>query len=328
MSIGWRLIGGTLLGVAWTLAAVFPVARAVESDVPDTVMLGVMFLVAIMPPLLASRRHSLAATLAWDEQAITHLLGGRVKTAIAWKDATLRTESRGIAPRLLQIVDLDGRCISLAAGVGLAPAWLHGRRMIGADHADALLALASRLGRPIESGVVREAADGPPLACDWLRLLPIGLVGFTLVLHYPSAQSLVALQMMLVCTMLLVAPVRRVIGAVSRVRPAEWIAFEGDEHGLVRARRVDGGRVLIDLSSAHHPDALVAIRRGFVGATLSERPERPSSPYRDGRRVLDALHVETQSDRVLRFERLRTAFVDLFAYGGLFAMSVAAVLVS
>lgn len=328
MSIGWRLVGGTLLGIAWTLGAVFPVLRAAESDVPDTMMLGLMCLVAITPALLAGRRHALAATLTWDERAITHFLGGRVKTAIAWKDATLRIESGGITPRLLQIVDTDGRCISLAEGNGLAPAWLHGRRMVAKDEADELIAIAARLRRPTERVVLPEGPDGTPLGRDWLRIIPITLAGASLLPAYVNSAEAFAFTMALVCFALLVGPIRRAVRALARRRPTEWIALEGDELGLVRARRLDGGRVLVDLSPAHHPDVLVASRRGFVGATLQERSPRPSSPYRTGEPVLDVVHLETQSDRVLRFERLRTALVDLFAYGGLFAMSVAAVLVS
>ncbi len=70
MSIGWRLIGGAVLGIAWTLAAVVPVTLRVESDVPDRTLLGMMCLVAVMPALLAARRHGLAATLAWDESVM------------------------------------------------------------------------------------------------------------------------------------------------------------------------------------------------------------------------------------------------------------------
>jgi hypothetical protein len=326
MSIGFRLVGGTLLGIGWTVAAMFPVVRALESDVPDTTMLGVMCLVAITPALLTGRRHALAATLAWDDRSITHFLGGRVKTAIAWKDATMRIQLGGIAPRLLQITDGDGRTISLAEGHGLAPAWLHGRRMIGKDEADELVRTAARNGASIVSGVVRDASDGPPLTRDVFRLGPLALaIGWLFAAtHSASAASL---SMMLVCGALLVVPFRRAARALARTRTNEWIAFEGGEVGLVRARRLDGAHVLVDLGPAHHADALVGTRRGFVSATLRER-ERPSCPYRAGERVLDAVHLETQADRVLRFERLRTAFVDLFAYGGLFAMSVAAVLVS
>jgi hypothetical protein len=328
LSIGLRLVGGTLLGIAWTMASVRPVVRAIESDVPDTMLLGLMCLVAITPALLAGRRYALGATLAWDEREITHFVGGRVKTAIAWSDATVRVQPGGIVPRLLQVVDDEGRTISLVEGSGLAPAWAHGRRLIARHEADALIAHAERLGRPVVRGIVRESTDGPPLARDWMRLAPLALAFTSSFVTFADQGAGAAIQVMLVCTTLLVVPLRRLARALSRTQPAEWIAFDGEELGLVRARRLDGGRVLVDLAPAHHPDALVATRRGFVGATLRERPERPSSPYRAGERVLEAVHIETQADRVLRFERLRTAFVDLFAYGGLLAVAIAAVLVS
>ena len=318
MSLGWRLVGGVFLGIAWTLASLAPVLRATESDTPNTVLLGVMFLVGITPALLAGRRSALAAAIAGDEKGITQFLGGRVKTAILWKDATVDRSSR-----VLQIADRDGRRISLVYAVHLAPPWLHGRKLIASHEANELVALATRLGLTLGRRVVRESPDGPPVWRDWARLVPIGLACWWL-----ARGGSVAVPMMLFCFALLVLPVRRAARALSRAHTNEWIAFEGDELGLVRARRLDGARVLVDPAPAMHPDALVASRGGFVSAELRDRLERPSSPYRIGERVFEAVRIETQSDRVLRFERLRTAFVDVMAYGGLFAGSVAAVLVA
>jgi hypothetical protein len=324
MSIGWRLIGGALLAMPWTVSAVAPVARAAESDVPGPVWWGLMFVVAITPALLALRRQSLAATIAWDDESITHFLGGRVKTAIAWKDATLRTSSGGTAPRRIQIADAEGRSIWLAEGEGLATLRTSGRHFIASHDADALLATAARLRRPIHEGSPPRA-DG---VLVWLFVVAGSYAAAINAYLFVGTGTLTSWPMMLICGGLLAAAMRRVVQALGRSRPTEWIAFDGDELGLARARRLDGERVLVDLAPAHHPDALVATRRGFVGATLRERLERPSSPYRSGEPVLEAVNVETQADRVLRFERLRTAFVDVFAYGGLFAMAVAAVLVS
>jgi hypothetical protein len=321
-----RLVGGVFLAIWWTVMVAEPLAHASRHDLPEaarTVLLGVALLA---PVALYVRRHTLDAAIRWDREALTLLRGGRVVSSIAWSSARVRLSapSRWLGRgRVLQITDDAGRRITLTDTDDVAvAAWLEGKRRVSVRTLDALLRAAAERGRAPQGEPEREVA--------WLPLFAIGLAFFVapplLVSQHALAGSASAVA---IAVALLVAPVRHLVRTLRRPSGSEILLLDTEERGRLRARRlVDGTRVLLDVTPARHPDALLATRRGFVNAVLAIPSFGTGTTYRAAEEPIPATYVETRDDRVLRFEALRAALVDLVGYGAFLATALLAVMLT
>jgi hypothetical protein len=318
LSILGRLVVGVGFGATWASVGVQPVLRALETDAPPAVIVALTWLAVVAPTVLYLRRHALRSSVRWNDEAITRVVGERVAVSITWADAWVRRDGTRHA-LAVQIGDAAGRRITLASGWPIHIPLLSGRHRIDREAFDAIVSAARRGGASF--------VDGAPIAEPSMPVAPILLVLFLAgIIDGPRATTdqAWALAIAIVCSILLVAPIRRLVATLRRPRALEPLLVDTEERGRLRARRLDGSAVLLDVSTASHPDALLATRRGFVNAVL-EVPRGGSGPsYRATETPIPATYVETRDDRVLRFEALRTALVDVIGYGAFFATAVAA----
>ena len=340
MTLVSRLFAGAPFAAGWTAAVVVPLVRAVESDVPMGILLGATALATIAPVILYLRRHAMNVRLRWDADTLTLLRGGRVATSIAWSDAIVRQRSQRSGldrTRVVQVSDRSGRVITLATGslAGLvAPL---GRARIASRDLDALVRTAET-----RATFVAEPPKAEPgrRAATILRLWLLGCLAVALFATGPSTvvepiaargaggAMIAAFAFACACVALLIDPARRILAAFARPLGRETLVIDTEERGRVRARRLDGSRVLLDVAAASHPDAMLSSRRGFVNAVLVVPTDGSGTPYRSLEAPIPATFVETRDDRVLRFEHLRAALVDVIGYGAFFASAVAAVCVA
>ncbi len=319
-----RLFAGALFAAGWVASVFVPLVRVVESDVPGAIFVAAVTIATIAPAVLYLRRHALDATVRWDDETITLLRGGRVATSIAWSDACLRQRRDSAMPRrarLVQIVDPGGRRITLTTGAVIGVPSPVGRVRIEPAALDAILRAASRRASFVRDAPVPETT--PRALVAWLAgsiFVAIAFPGSALAVGQTCAFAFA-----LACVALLVDPARRVLAALRRPVGRETLVIDTEERGRVRARRLDGSRVLLDVAAASHPDARLSSRRGFVSAVLAI-PEGGTGTYRSMETPIPATYVETRDDRVLRFEHLRAALVDVIGYGAFFATALAAAL--
>lgn len=319
-----RLALGAPFAAGWSVAVVVPLVRAVESDVPDALLVGALFVATITPVLLYLRRHAMGASLRWDEDTLTLLRGGRVATAIAWREATIRQRVGLGGERLVVVRDAAGRSLTLTTG---APPWRdvpEGRVRVDGDTMQRILR-AARTHASFDDTRLPMPGAKIALGVVLVATIAVALFGSD---RWRGAPQLAAIAFALACFALLLDPARRLHAALTRPVGRETLVIDLEERGRVRARRLDGSRVLLDLEPAHHPDALLAGRRGFVSAVLAVPSETSGTPYRAQETPIPATFVETRDDRVLRFEHLRAALVDVIGYGAFFATAIAAALVS
>lgn len=324
MGVAWRVVAGVALGACWTLGVLDPLLVAIESDFPRGVLIAATALAMATPALLFVRRHALDATLRWNDEHVTLLVAGRVLTALAWKDATFHERARGgpFPHRVLQISDRAGRRITVVTGARLGCGALEGRRLLDGPSLERLgeTARARALG-PTPS-FVRERTTPPDGLAILASLLVLAALAWA-----PRSPALLTLAVATVCAALVLPALVRLRRTFVRPVGTEMLVIDAEERGRLRARRLDGSRVLLDVAAAAHPDALLTARRGLLAAVV-ETPDAKGATYRSVEAPLAATFVETRDDRVLRFERIRGALVDLVGYGALLATSVAAALVS
>lgn len=326
MSVAWRLAFGVALGLSWTEGVVRPLVRVIESDLPRGVVAAMMFAAIVAPALLYLRRYAMPASVRWTEVDVTLLRGGRVATSIAWADAMFeeRVDGDRWPARVLRVGDAAGRRITVVGGARLGVRGLDGRCSIRTTELDALL--TTLRSSPACAGSV-------PIE-DSTRTRDFGAVLAAIVLLQACVYAglgggaVLALPLAIVCALLLRDPLRRLRSAFTRPRAHETLLIDTEERGHLRARRLDGSRVLLDVSAASHPDAMLHSRRGFVGAVLDVPQSGGAASYRAPESPIPAIFVETRDDRVLRFEQLRAALVDVIGYGTFFATSITALLVS
>lgn len=317
MPVGLRLLAGALFAAGWALAVFRPLVRVIESDVPSGMLAVALSVATVSPVLLYLRRHALHASLRWDERTVTLLRGGRVATSIAWREAIVRR-----SPSATQIADAAGRTITLTTGVGVSPTPL-GRVRIERPALEALLRTAAQSATFAHE---TPRVDGPPA---WLAPTVAACLLVALALDDAPlfAPQVAAGAFAMACAALLVDPVRRLASALRKPAGREVLVIDTEERGRLRVRRLDGSRVLLDVGAAMHPDAMLCARRGFVNAVLAI-PDAATETYRSLETPIPATYVETRDDRVLRFERLRAAMVDLVGYGAFLASALAAALVA
>lgn len=324
MGVAWRVVAGVALGACWTLGVLQPLLVAIESDFPRGVLIAVTGLAMATPALLFLRRHSLDATIRWNDEHVTLLAGGRVLTALAWRDAVVHTRvGRGPGhATLLQISDRAGRRITVVTGALRGCGWVEGKRWLEGPAFERLREAARRHALGTTPHCVRERAT-PPDA--WAVVASLGVLAA--LAWAPHAPSTLALAVALTCAALVLVALARLRGAFARPAPREMLVIDAEERGRLRARRLDGSRVLLDVATAAHPDALLTQRRGLLAAVVVA-PDAKGATYRSVEAPLAATYLETRDDRVLRFERVRGALVDLVGYGTLLATALAAALVT
>ena len=318
-----RVLVGVPFAYGWLVGVVLPLVNAMQSDVPEAILFAATFVAGAAPLLLYLRRHALGATLRWDEQTITLLRNGRTEMAIAWRDARVRFAFDVGFPertRVVQIADDAGRCITVVSGSGFGGTVPSGRRHMRAVDLDALLDAAEQRSELVSEPPQLERGTALPLL--WLVL------GATHVLSTdgpPRAiTALYATSATVLCAVLLLDPLRRLHAALARPSGRETLVIDTEERGRLRARRLDGSRVLLDVDAASHPDAMLHARRGFVSAVLAIPTDAAGATYRSLEEPIPATFVETRDDRILRFEHLRAALVDVIGYGAFFATAIAA----
>lgn len=331
-----RLFAGAPFAAGWAAAVVVPLARAVESDVPHTIFVGAMLVATIAPALLYLRRHAMQASLRWDHDTITLLRGGRVATAIVWRQASVRQRVDRSGARLVHIADAAGRSLTLATASPTGFAAPLGRARITGPQLDRVLA-AARAHATFESGepTVDPGWHASRNLSVWL-LVCLGVALSTSEQH--RAGPIATFAFASACAALLIDPARRVWSAIARPVGRETLVivasstgpaeFDTHERAHVRAHRLDGSPVLLDLGAARHPDARLPTQRGFVSAVLALPAAGSGTPYRSLETPIAATFVETRDDRVLRFEHLRAALVDVIGYGAFFATALAAALIA
>ncbi|MFO0683590.1 MAG: hypothetical protein U0234_16145 [Sandaracinus sp.] len=324
MGVAWRVVAGIALGACWTLGVLEPLLVAIESDFPRGVLIAATGLAMATPALLYVRRHALDASVRWNEEHVTLLVAGRVLTALTWKDAVFheRTARGPGRYRALQISDRAGRRITVVTGARLGCPSVEGRRLLDGPSFEALRETARRRSLGETPTYVRERAT-PSDA--WGLVASLGVLAA--LAWAPRPPSMLTLVVAATTSVLVLHALVRLRRTFARPIGTEMLVIDAEERGRLRARRLDGSRVLLDVAAAAHPDALLTARRGLLAAVVEE-PEGKGATYRSVEAPLAATFVETRDDRVLRFERVRGALVDLVGYGTLLATAVAAALVS
>lgn len=320
-----RLFAGAPFAAGWAAAVVVPLVRIVESDVPMSMLAGALGVATIAPVVLYLRRHALDTSVRWDAETITLLRGGRVATSIAWRDAVLRQHVGRGGDRIVQIADAAGRRLTLVSGAVLGLSAPSGRARIAPRALDAILRVASEHGSVTREPPLPEARVSFGIAAWLLSCLTLALFADGPAI---ARAQIGAIAFAGACVALLVDPARRLVAAFRRPQGREILVIDTEERGRVRARRLDGSRVLLDVDAARHPDAMLSARRGFVNAVLVIPEDGSGTTYRSQETPIPATFVETRDDRVLRFERVRAALVDVVGYGAFFATAIAAALIT
>lgn len=316
------LAGGTLgfLGLGGWIALALVRASGAQGLLALALLVTTMpialALSIALPPWILGRRAPRDARVEWDRDAIVERDGEAIRTAIAWRDARVRSEGG-----VVQITDAAGRAITVAEHAA-TPRWLSRRR--ASAGASELATLAAGIvdrdpGPPIEPDErdARRPVTGPQVVLATVALAVIGVPSFAI--GIPAlAPPFAALCVALLCALPALRPLHELaalIGESRRFDRADEATIEDPDPTTPLVRRSDGTWVRIDLSRAKHADALLGTRDDARVRVVLPPSGWVAAPTRAtaSTQAVAVDGIETPAERAARGELVRAVVIELAA---------------